>query len=1609
MNIEKSPEIVSVVDDQFVERAFADVERVTLLRELIGGKTHALVLLVDIAARGAVPTEDALPSGQFVLKLDKRRKEWPDEPVESERHRRAATWDQSGEFARRHIPKLRHSYDDGDSTAMLYDVAGLSQLRLASYQHLGSGAHAECCNLVSRSLLHELNAAHTVESGVSARRSLEDWLGYRLDPVEGERMYAFAETQTSGRRAYTHGGFVYLNPLWVCNAKVLADDETCTRFMGLQHGDLHTGNILFDRTNPVENPFWIIDWALSRPGPLFFDHAYFETSLLLRELSGKPRERLHLLLDAADNVNQPKASFNVPQEHMAIAASLREIRKSLWDWQELAEVNRHDPFVAQLLLARVAAGLNWTNKPIAENERCLAFHYAARAATEFMRLFHRSEFDDAMRDADTGSAGAVESRRPGEASVPAVPAEVWNDSWDRLGGFQDSEFAYVLITGALRDDPDASSLGFLPWSVVMDLDGESDVNGLHSLAAKVLDKRRSLSWFGKELLPVNFERGTAWMMANGWPSRREEVPSSLDSWRREYLRKIRELTAMLRAGTSPRPVKVVVLATQELNGEFLGRLVEAMDEELGDSAAFILVSGIDRDVQRHPLIKHQLPMSVPAFLKGLRHVFGLEEGATAPQLPGQAGPVDIPIDTLRHWEEDLDVLHSGVLDGGESEDGAMSTFLRGMPPTWNDLAAQLDVPRDIGPDLLSTLETRLLDGRSVTIELHHSPGAGGTTAALRAVWTLRSQHPTAVLRRYSRLTTDRIDAIYQRTQKPVLMLADASDLPGTTKEELFRDLTRRNARLILLYLIRSSKSTVSEPLTVVDPMSLAEARRFLEVYEPRCRNEDSRRRLRRIAAPDDIQWESHRSAFFFGLTTFEEDFLSVDRYVRTHLEGIKPLARQTILYLALTTRYSQKGLSEAFFRRLFQPALSGAIVLEQALGDGPARLVVAGNGRVKLVHPLIAEETLRQLLGGRGRDDWKFNLKDLCIQLIRDVVAVVGSYSDEAKELFEQLFIYRGEWALKRQVARRQFSPLIEAIDSVDGQHQILTLLTEVCEREPHYWNHRGRHLIYKTNENFAKAEGFLMKAVELSKEQDALHFHALGMVRRFWIKDILDDMFRKAHTGGPPVTAVGILESIAGLATSALDAFAKARGLSSEDDHNYITPIQTILMVAERICRAAGQPSIAAICAGGDDVAVWLQRQLAEAEELLASVRQLRGERKKAGHHEEKCSLDLQSLYGDFDELIVTWEKVLDGSAEQSWLRRAMARAYLARRDRLWTALGQQELRKIVELAECNLSYDPTSESDLRVWFQAYHLMPEFSYNEAIDRLQAWASRSDSADAHFYLYILHFLRWRSGGERDEELIHKHLQRSAELAVGRRDRSPEWVALAPDWCPLVNARELGGWDDQKNFFKDTSKLAFVEGTISSLKRTGGMIRIGDTTRAFFVPPANLRESEHINAKVHFFLGFAYERLHAWVVQLGPVPAGGSERSDGATAVRSHPKTIAAMTTKSSAAGGNRPASCSERVASGDLRSQVHAVIKELVDRSISSNKPLHLAAVGIELSERFPDKKPIHTTLRQPSLAGLVRSFTDFMISGDAPRLFVEYRDKGRDGLAGRPQSNRRY
>jgi hypothetical protein len=317
---------------------------------------------------------------------------------------------------------------------------------------------------------------------------------------------------------------------------------------------------------------------------------------------------------------------------------------------------------------------------------------------------------------------------------------------------------------------------------------------------------------------------------------------------------------------------------------------------------------------------------------------------------------------------------------------------------------------------------------------------------------------------------------------------------------------------------------------------------------------------------------------------------------------------------------------------------------------------------------------------------------------------------------------------------------------------------------------------------------------------------------------------------------------------------------------------------------------------------------------------------------------------------------------------------------------LNQNELIRISELMEQNLHEDPANDRDVRVWFQTYKRLPDFSYLQAIDRLEAWFARSDSLEAHYYCYVLHFLLWRAGVSRGETDISVHLDRCKDLAIGRRGHSYEWLATEPTWCPLIGHGELGGFNRRKGFYNDPSKLAFVPGIIEDMKGPqSGLIRIGESTRAFFVPGTEFWESQHINAVVHFHLGFAYGSLRAWRVGLGR-----TDVSKGESKAES-PRDDRSAQTPAAVMGSTHESSSARKTRELTEREQVVAFISDLLQAAEYQDRPLYVAVVGTKLLERFPGlqlgKKRGHM-----SASEFVRSLETFLISGSGVAATVQLR-----------------
>ena len=1512
--------------------------KVAILKEVDSGRSDARVAVLDFVPDSATlqdTTPQELTSGQYILKVQPHTP-WPGEEPESSRHEAAVK--RSLEFSGEHIPRLRFSTETDGVLVLLYDIAGYSLSGFVGADAVDVGSLLHYCGLISAGLLRSWNSKYTVNNVSNAKATLAVWLGYRLNRKEAPNLHAFISRLTGDRPMFLMAGRVLVNPLWLATADQVNIPVAEVSFNGLIHADLHPGNVLVDRMRQNLDRYWLIDFALSREAPLGFDHSYFELALLLGHLDGADAQRVLNILEALDAPEGSHEARKVPVQDLGIVACIAAIRRAVDEWQHDCERTRTDSFGSQVLLSRVAAGLNWANKPISEARRRLALAYAGKAAKQYLEVFATPSYEVLL-----SSDGLPANELP----PPVTPA--WPEVWDQLGRFDARRARYVLVTGKVEPSDVARSLALVPWSVVIDLDPESNESGLHSCIGATLSRLRSVNQYGRQAIDLDLDRGTAWLMANGWPSRFEPVPDSFRRWRAVYGDGLRRISDEMRRAATPLPVKVLVLTGADLQPEYVRSVIAMIDESL-DDCSDITVIGLT-PVSNEPGIKAQYPLPVADFLSALHQVLGETIQIDEPAIPGIGGSVQIPLDQLRNLNEDIEILHSRVLEDRDADE-SVDSFWRGNPPTWLDLHADVDIRREVGPRLLARIHDLLEARGNYTVELQHTPGSGGTTAALRCAWDLRRDFPVSVLRRYSSTTADRIDQLFRLSQKPVLLVAEAVLLPQAQREDLYREIAHRNVRCVILYVVRSfddAESANADRFKLRDPMDDREAAAFLDAFSLRTKNPRRQHALGELTVSAALR--PFRTPFYYGLTAYEEDFERVDHYVSAHLVSLSERVRSVLRLVALVTRFTQIGLSLGFVKMLLGLTPDSEIDLPEALGESGAKLAIVRGQFVRLLHPIVAEEILRQELG--GRDHWPHGLKDLSLDLIDKTVGHLGFDAVESLQLFTGLFIKRDFWTA-RIGTRRNFSELLLRIPSTAGQHQVLKTLTEICPDEPHFWNHLGRHHIYEMKQDFPAAEAYLQKAVDLDPN-DKIHHHALGMVRRFWIRSQIADALRASS----PQTAEELLSSIGSLLDGAADEFAAARRLAPEDDHGYITHIQLIVEVIEGLARLNDGEALSSLLKKRNALGQWVRKSIVLAEDLLGRVQHLRQQRVPS-KYELRCVNGLATLYGHFEALVSSLEQ-LAGSVEDPDIRRALATAYYSRSGRTWKSMSEQELRRTREMMEDNLRSDPTNERDIRTWFQSFRRLPDFSYIDAIDRLEGWAKTSAAVDAYYYLYILHFLRWKSGAERDDAAMQVNLDECKQRGIGRRGHSYEWFAKEPKWCPLAHVSELGerrkGSNLDEEFFENTEILDRVRGKIDVIKGPqAGSVRLGPRTTAFFLPGTKFSESRHLNSIVDFYVGFSYEGLRAWVVDF--VGEG----------VALDPRRTA-----------DRPGTTSStpvqevQVVQRSLRARVEGFIRDQLVNAKNRGETLYVAKLGLVLKKHF-GMPPIHERLGIGGLEELLAS-----------------------------------
>jgi hypothetical protein len=129
-----------------------------------------------------------------------------------------------------------------------------------------------------------------------------------------------------------------------------------------------------------------------------------------------------------------------------------------------------------------------------------------------------------------------------------------------------------------------------------------------------------------------------------------------------------------------------------------------------------------------------------------------------------------------------------------------------------------------------------------------------------------------------------------------------------------------------------------------------------------------------------------------------------------------------------------------------------------------------------------------------------------------------------------------------------------------------------------------------------------------------------------------------------------------------------------------FISHIQMLLRLLEyarRIVKAQSAQEV--LVSATSDPA--LRESLDLAEELLDQARRIR-EGDKPSFHVERCRVQLDALYGDFEVVLQGWNNLLTRQdVYRPPIRRQLVQAYVVRRNRRWDNLDPKEMLRTSSL----------------------------------------------------------------------------------------------------------------------------------------------------------------------------------------------------------------------------------------------------------------------------------------------------------------------------------------
>lgn len=1045
---------------------------------------------------------------------------------------------------------------------------------------------------------------------------------------------------------------------------------------------------------------------------------------------------------------------------------------------------------------------------------------------------------------------------------PLTNIDAWEDFLNSVNNF-DPSYKIILLSSPIDATiRNLSAIGKLPLSMTLDFDSQSDKSGLLSKSRENLEARRSLHQIVIGDRPsINPDRATNWFFARGLEGRDKTLKlGPYVEWGKVYNREIFTQFELFAKSINPSPVLCLVLWTDTSLNRHLQSVLDSAMGAFGESLHIVIVSESIGELESlaTEVGADQINLPLNEFCSGIDLAFSDETNSENDcVLPSSSGaPIIIERKDYLWLSEDLEIVHKNVgiappLDRNIGED-----FLRGSEITWYELASHWDIDRDKSSRLERAIRTDLEKKRTVRINLYHAPGAGGTTLARHILWKLHNEYICCVLVNCTpQATAERLYRIASMTGRGIVLLVDGSQIEERQIDDLFTLLRSRQIPVVIFQTLRrfnrqeerdrafylEAKLSASESWRIIDKLT---------IFKPGKRSE--------LEALLKSPSERLKTPFYFGLQTFEEDFLGLAPFISTKLADLNPLQQKILCYLSIAHHYAQRPIRSQAFAQILGIPKNKSVKILNAIAESCHDLIVESYDESwRTAHDLIATEILRQVLSGTARDKriwnqylstWAKNFAEFC----RGGDEIV---SDEMLEMARRTFIYRDNTDVlgSERSDSRDFAQILDDIPSPEGRLEVLKKLVDLFPEEAHFWSHLGRYYSIQ-RQDFPEALTCAEKAIKLDPLDNVL-YHMQGMIFRNEINVEIEQNSDISE----------IVETVKNAST----AFEKSRELAPDDEHGYISEVQMLTKVLDFAGRKHPNGALGYLSLPSADP--FLRESLQKAEDLLEQVRRSR-EGEGPSTYESTARAKLSTLYGRYPNALQLWNNLL--SRRDTYhppLRRQIVWTYLAKHQRSWKRLTQNEITKSIELLNENIDEDPSNEKDLRLWIQAVrHSNNPPSLETVIERLSYWRSNSNSIDSVFYLYVFHSLLAMKGSAISRDDAERFMEECRQMARFRRNRTKsfEWLGKESGIKKLIHQSELGEWDNSTDFWEKSGQLGRIRGRIEKIDGPqAGKIAVEGGLTAFFVPSrSNHSVSKSENLPVDFYLGFSYDGLRAWEVQ-----------------------------------------------------------------------------------------------------------------------------------------------